>query len=83
MRGCVDRTEGRRIPPSQHDQALLRASGETEYIVGAEFSAADIMLAFSFAAAQAVGVLGEQHPELLAYLPRMMSRPAFQRAVAI
>lgn len=57
--------------------------GDKEYIVGDEFSAADIMLTFSFAAAQAVGVLAERHPTLLAYLERMMSRPAARRAMTI
>ncbi len=57
--------------------------GDREHLVGGAFSAADIMMAFSLAAAQAVGVLGERHAALLRYLDAMMSRPAFRRAMTL
>ncbi len=53
-----------------------------DYLLGAEFSAADIMLGFTLAAAQFLGVLDERYPKTLAYLGRLMERPAFQRASA-
>ena len=52
-----------------------------EYLAG-EFSAADIMVGFTVAAARALGVLDARHPNLGAYLARLETRPAFQRASA-
>lgn len=52
------------------------------YLLGADFSAADIMLGFTLAAAQFLGVLDTSYPDTLAYLGRLTERPAFQRASA-
>ena len=52
------------------------------YLLGAEFSAADIMLGFTLAAAEFLGVLDERHPTTLAYLRRLSQRPAYLRATA-
>jgi glutathione S-transferase len=52
------------------------------FLLGDEFSAADVMLGFTLAAAQFLGVLGDSSPNTLAYLGRLMERPAFQRANA-
>jgi len=52
------------------------------YLLGDDFSGADIMLGFTLAAAQFLGVLDERHPNTLAYLGRLTERPAFQRASA-
>ena len=51
------------------------------HLVG-EFSAADIMVGFTVAAARALGVVDARHPNLEAYLGRLEARPAFQRASA-
>jgi glutathione S-transferase len=51
-----------------------------QWILGDEFSAADIMLGFTLAGAQAVGVLDESLPECAAYLGRLMQREAFRKA---
>lgn len=59
-----------------------RALAATDYLPGPAFSAADIQLHFSFAAARVFGVLDDRHPRLLAYLDRLEARPAFQRATA-
>lgn len=59
-----------------------RALDGQDYLLGAEFSAADIMLGFTLAAARALGVLDERHPVLLAYLARLEQRPAFRKAAA-
>lgn len=53
-----------------------------DYLLGADFSGADIMLGFTLAAAQFLGVLDERYPSTLAYLARLTARPAFQRASA-
>lgn len=47
-----------------------------------DFSAADIMVGFTVAAARALGVLDSRHARLEAYLARLEARPAFQRATA-
>ena len=52
-----------------------------EHLAGA-FSAADIMVGFTVAAARVLGVLDARHPNLGAYLARLEARPAFQRASA-
>ncbi len=52
------------------------------YLLGEEFCAADIMLGFTLAAAQFLGVLDESYPKTLSYLGRLTERPAFQRASA-
>jgi glutathione S-transferase len=57
-----------------------RALGDGPYLLGAEFSAADVMMGFTLLAARLLGVLDGSHPALLAYLTRLESRPAFQRA---
>jgi glutathione S-transferase len=59
-----------------------RALVGREYLLGAEFSGADVMMGFTVFAAQALGVLGDDQPNLAAYLARLQARPAFQRAVA-
>jgi glutathione S-transferase len=53
-----------------------------DYLLGPEFSAADIMLGFTLVAAQVVGVLDLRFPATISYLARISARPAFQRATA-
>ena len=53
-----------------------------DHLLGSAFSAADIMLGFTLAAAQFLGLLDARHPKTIAYLGRLMQRPAFQRAIA-
>jgi glutathione S-transferase len=55
---------------------------DQDFLLGAEFSAADVMMGFTLIAAQVVGVLDETMPNLAAYLGRLTSRPAFVRATA-
>jgi glutathione S-transferase len=59
-----------------------RALAAGDYLPGPDFSAADVQLHFTIAAARVLGVLDERHPKLQAYLARLEARPAFQRAVA-
>ena len=78
--------------PSAIESARVRAHkafdfleeqlGDDDYVLGDEFSAADIMLGFTLAAAQALGVLGDEHPRVGQYLARLSARRAFQKAAA-
>ena len=54
----------------------------SDYILGKEFSAADIMLGFTVFAAQVVGVLDESFPNLAGYMARLQTRPALQKALS-
>ena len=71
-----------------HDRALAslavveRHLATRDHLLGSAFSAADIMLGFTLAAAQFLGLLDARHPKTIAYLGRLMQRPAFQRAIA-
>ncbi len=55
-------------------------SGAPEFILGDNFSAADIMLGFALNIAQYLGFVSESTPKTLAYCQRLTERPAFQRA---
>jgi glutathione S-transferase len=56
--------------------------GTKAYLLGSDFSAADIMMGFTLAAAVQLGILDDRYPALRAYLERLQARPAFQRAAA-
>jgi glutathione S-transferase len=62
---------------------LERQLERSTYLVGDEFSAADIMVAFTLIAARVLGVLDERFPAVNAYLAVLEKRPAFQKAVAV
>ncbi len=57
--------------------------GEDGYVVGPDFSAADIMLGFTLVAGQALGVLDGSFPKTIAYVSRLVARPAFQIAASL
>ena len=57
-----------------------RALADKVYILGDDFSAADIMLGFGLNIAQHLGFVSEQTPRALAYCDRLRARPAFKRA---
>jgi glutathione S-transferase len=59
---------------------LERALAGNEYLLGAEFSGADIMMGYTLKCAKWFRVLGDAHPTVLAYANRLESRPAFQKA---
>jgi glutathione S-transferase len=60
-----------------------RALAGKDYLLGSEFSAADIMMGFTLAAARVLGVLDERYPALGRYLARLEARPAFQKAAEL
>ena len=53
-----------------------------EWILGSQFTAADVMVGSTLAWCQMMGMLGDQTPNATAYLGRCAARPAFQRASA-
>ncbi len=61
---------------------VQRQLGQKAWLLGDEFSAADVMMGFTLAAAQALGVLDDRFGSLKAYLARLQARPAFRRTVA-
>ncbi len=52
-----------------------------EYILGSDFSGADVMLGYTLLVARYMKVLGPRHAATEAYLDRLMKRPAFQKAL--
>lgn len=52
-----------------------------DFLLGAEFSAADIMVGYTVLVAKALGLVGERHAAVDAYLARLTERPAFRRAL--
>jgi glutathione S-transferase len=59
------------------------ALAERPYLVGDRFTAADIMMGFTLAAARMLGMLDSRQPRLLRYLERLEARPAYQKATAL
>jgi glutathione S-transferase len=51
-----------------------------DYLLGAEFSGADVMMGFTLFAARALGVLDDRYPNVTRYLARLEERPAFRKA---
>ncbi len=63
---------------------LERGVGAGPYVLGADFSGADVMLGFTLVAGRLFGILDPaRHPQTHAYLDRLVARPAFQRAAAL
>jgi glutathione S-transferase len=51
-----------------------------KYLLGDEFSAADVMMGYTVNGAKFGGMLDARYPNVEAYLTRLGERPAFQRA---
>lgn len=60
-----------------------RALANRPYLLGDEFSAADIMMGFTLIAAQMLAVLDARHAHLPPYIARLQQRPAFQRSAEL
>jgi glutathione S-transferase len=60
---------------------LEAARAGKQYLLGNEFSAADIMVGYALALTKWFGILSADYPTLLAYIGRLEQRPAFQKAV--
>lgn len=61
---------------------LERELGDGAYLLGDEFTAADVMMGFTLVAARLLGVLDARFPRVNRYLARLEARPAFQKAAA-
>jgi glutathione S-transferase len=53
-----------------------------EFLLGADFSGADIMVGYSVLVAKALGLVGEPHESVDGYLARLTTRPALRKALA-
>jgi len=85
------RPEAERIPAMVADgkrrataklDVLEQALGGSAFLCGAELTAADVMVGYGVTIAALLGVVGDQHPNLRAYLARLETRPGFQKAFA-
>jgi glutathione S-transferase len=63
-------------------ETLERALSGKQYLLGADFSGADIMMGYTLQCAAWFGLLTTDHPNLMGYLARLAARPAFQKALA-
>jgi glutathione S-transferase len=54
---------------------------KSEWFAGNQFSAADIQMSFPLEAASVRGGLDEKRPRLMAFLKKIHSRPAYERAL--
>ncbi len=54
---------------------------DSDFIVGNEFSAADIMIGFTMLSAKFLNLLTNEHPSTCNYLDRLLSRPALRTAI--
>ena len=75
----VDR--GREIAPNLV-RVVEAALGDREWILGAGFSAADIMLVYGLGIAAHLGYVNDDTPRVEAYVARAASRPAYRRAAS-
>ncbi|NJM84631.1 MAG: glutathione S-transferase family protein [Tabrizicola sp.] len=56
--------------------------GDAPFLLGAEFSAADVQMSFPFEVARTQGTfVAERHPKLFAWLQRLRARPAYVAAL--
>ncbi len=62
---------------------LERALIGKDYLVGNDFSGADVMMGYFLMAARMLGVIGTTHPHVGAYWERLASRAAFQKALSV
>ncbi len=59
---------------------LERTLAGKDYLLGSQFSGADIMMGYTVECAKWFGILGDQYPNLMAYAKRVEARPAFRKA---
>lgn len=64
-----------------HLDYLEREVAGSDWFVGDDLTAADIMLSFPLEAARSRAGLGPTRPNLIAWLARIHARPAYQRAL--
>ena len=63
--------------------ALKRRLGESAYLAGPDFTAADISCGYAIGFARSLGVGARLDPILVDYLDRLLDRPAYKRAAVV
>lgn len=64
--------------------AVENIFGENPYLLGQDFSAADVMLGYSLLLSKWLGALSnDRYPKTAAYLARLEERPALQKALTL
>lgn len=53
------------------------------WFAGKEITGADIQMSFPLEAARSRGAIGEQYPNILAWIERIRARPAYQKALSV
>ena len=61
---------------------LERAMAGKQYLLGTDFSGADIMMGYTLECAKWFGLLNAGPSKLVSYIERLEARPAFQKAIA-
>ncbi|MBN3896747.1 MAG: glutathione S-transferase [Nostoc sp. NOS(2021)] len=82
-RAIVSRVKNSFIEPqiAQHLDYQEAEIGKSPWFAGNEFTAADIQMSFPLEAAAARAGLDASRPKLMAFLDRIHTRPAYQRAL--
>jgi glutathione S-transferase len=83
VRGIAAKVQQSYVQPqlALHFDFMEAELGRFEWFAGPAFTAADIQMSFPVEAAGAAGLLGDERPRLQAFLERIVSRPAYQRAL--
>jgi glutathione S-transferase len=82
-RAIARKTKSSFIEPNinRHLDYMEAELGKTAWFAGPEFTAADIQMSFPLEAAVSRGGLDSKRPKLMAFLDRIHSRPAYQKAI--
>jgi glutathione S-transferase len=75
----IDHAMGKASEMLAFSDSALRSSN---YVLGSEFTAADIMLGYTLSFADHLGLVDDQYRNVRSYLVRLLERPAFQEALA-
>jgi len=90
VRHTLFKPEAERIPAVVADARARAAAGLAvleqalsgrDYLLGSDFSAADVMMGYTLLSARWHGVLSDAYPNLVRYMARLEARPAFQKAL--
>lgn len=83
VRGIAAKVQQGFVQPqlALHLDFMEEEIGRDGWFAGEAFSAADIQMSFPVEAAGAAGLLGEARPQLQAFVERIATRPAYQRAL--
>jgi glutathione S-transferase len=83
VRGIAAKVQQSYVQPqlALHFDFMEAELGRFEWFAGPAFTAADIQMSFPVEAAGAAGLLGDDRARLQAFLERIVSRPAYQRAL--